>query len=611
MDDETAEIELLEQNLQKTRQISKRMTSILDSFDTRLAKLEKSILPLYSAAQILNRRSNNIDLALSKIDEMASTQEDLAAEEAMILRGPQANNIKAYKEALDRLNANIAFKSGDLDLAQTARLVETGAKKLTQMFTTIVAEGSSGVTPRTPGTALVSTSFPSSLLSNLSPLISYLRNLPIPATHPSHPAAPVIFTTLQEAQRGYADMRGNWSVKCLEGQGKRLITRADTIDAIATGAEFGQWVETLLAVTEDEYKLLKELSPLPSSDVIASSYGILLSPILSLFSTVLGQMTALIKKSLQKYNFLALSAYDALLQQQPAWEEVLSRRSSEYLDDKNEFRDGLQTLRQICLRSFPEFLVDLKLGANSRESDTSVKIVDLTTETVKYLERIPQVQAAVASGLLALGDGNWKMGEGVQVGKSTQGGAVDEITIMEHFLYDVVTTAINSLNTISRIRRTAFGSIFLLNNISYLRHHLLLQPKHPDLLSLFSQPAIDAINSNWRTAKAAYFDTNFTPLMQTITDDPKEKSGKSQAKEKFTRFFDLLEEVVERHRMAKVLDEDREAREAVADEIVMLVVPSLKRFTQKQKEKEFSRNPQKYIKQSPDDVEARLRSLYN
>lgn len=198
------------------------------------------------------------------------------------------------------------------------------------------------------------------------------------------------------------------------------------------------------------------------------------------------------------------------------------------------------------------------------------------------------------------------MGEGVQVGKTSQGGVIDETVILEHFLCkilffslhnntnrlsadDVVTNAINSLNAISRLRRPAFGSIFLLNNISYLRRHLL-QPSHPDLLPLISQPTIDTINSNWRTAKAAYFDTNFTQLMQAITDDPKEKTGKSQAKEKFTRFFDLLEEVVERHRMAEVLGDDKEARDAVADEIVMLVIPSLNRFTQKQKEKEFSRS---------------------
>jgi len=60
-------------------------------------------------------------------------------------------------------------------------------------------------------------------------------------------------STLTEAQKGYADMRGNWSVKCLEGQGKRLVTRADTMDPISTGLEFGQWVETLLAVAEACY----------------------------------------------------------------------------------------------------------------------------------------------------------------------------------------------------------------------------------------------------------------------------------------------------------------------------------------------------------------------
>lgn len=96
--------------------------------------------------------------------------------------------------------------------------------------------------------------------------------------------------------------------------------------------------------------------------------------------------------------------------------------------------------------------------------------------------------------------------------------------------------------------------------------------------------------------------------MQTITDDVGrgDKSsggagggGKISAKEKFTRFYDLLEEVVERHRMAKVLEEDREAREVVADEIVLLVVPSLKRFMQKQKEKEFSRSEPHFLYPPP------------
>lgn len=55
MDDEAADIELLEQHLNKTSQISQRMTSILSKFDTRLVKLEKSILPLHNSTQSLTR----------------------------------------------------------------------------------------------------------------------------------------------------------------------------------------------------------------------------------------------------------------------------------------------------------------------------------------------------------------------------------------------------------------------------------------------------------------------------------------------------------------------------------------------------------------------------
>ncbi|CAA7257403.1 unnamed protein product [Cyclocybe aegerita] len=608
MDDETAEIELLQQNLNKTRQISKRMTTILDSFDTRLAKLEKSILPLYTATQILNRRRSNIDKTLARIEDLSNTQQDIAADEALILRGPQPTNLDVYKEVLERLNTSIAFNSADQDLAASARLVETGAKKLTQLYTKVVAEGSSGTTPA-PGTDFMLSSFPSSLLPTLSPVVSFLRTLPLPSTHPSHPAAQSILSTLKEAQKGYADMRGNWSVKCLEGQGKRLVARADTVDPLATGRDFREWVEMMLGTAEEEYKLLIELSPLSSLQMVASAYGTLMAPILKLFHSVLNQLITLTKKSLHKYNFLALSAYEGLLSLQPHWDELLSHRGSDHMMEKNEPKDGLQSLRALCLRSFPEFLADVKMGAMSRGSDTSTKLMDFVNSTVAYIERMPQVRSAVESVLLALGDGNWKMGEGVQVGKGNKediGGS-----IIERFLHDVVTTAISSLTAISRTaRRPPFGSVFLLNNISYLRQNLLIEPTDDSIQAVLSPATSEALNSAYRTAKAGYFDSNFSPLMQAITDDPKDKSNKAAAKEKFTRFFDLLDEVVERHKLAKVLDEDPKGRADISEEIVMLVVPSFQRFTQKQKDKEFSKNPQKYIKRTAEDVESQLRGLF-
>jgi len=178
----------------------------------------------------------------------------------------------------------------------------------------------------------------------------------------------------------------------------------------------------------------------------------------------------------------------------------------------------------------------------------------------------------------------------------------------------VVITAINSLTAISRSqRRPAHGSIYLLNNVSYLRHNTVLEPAHEALLDFLSKPAQDALNSNFRTAKAAYFDANFSPLLQTLTDDAGaggKSGGKAAVKEKFTKFYELLEEVLDRHKGARLLEDDPDGRMAIGEDVIKLVVPSLVRFTNKYREKEFSKNPQKYIKQSSDDVERQLKAIY-
>ncbi|KAI0784074.1 Cullin repeat-like-containing domain protein [Abortiporus biennis] len=600
MDDESAEIELLEQNLNKTKQISQRMTSMLSSFDTRLNKLEKSILPLYNSTQILTKRGNNIESALLKIYEIASNQEGLAAEEAMILRGPQPGQLEQYKDTLSRLNASVTFMSITGGQRDTARLIETGAKKLTQMYTKLVAEGSSGVPPNGPDFQLLP--FPSALRANLEPLVAFLRTLPLPPTHPSHPAAPGIQSTLKEAQKGYADMRGSWSVKCLEQYGKRVVDRAETLDGVVAGRELGAWVENLLAVAEIEYGLLKELSPLPGP--VESTFAKLIAPLATLFANTISSLGSLIKRSLHKYTFLALAAYANLSASQAAWDDIMVRRAGR---KQNELKEGLHAIRASCLRSFPEFIADIKTAALGKGAEVGTGLIDFAISTVEYLERMPEVQSAVGAALQTLGDGNWKMGEGVQVGKAGKTTETNERTLMEHFLHDVIHLTVTSLQTLSRAnKRPSFGSIFLVNNLAYLRTRILVKPK-TDIPSLLSKPTQDLLNSNFRTAKAAYFDSNFSPLMQTLTEDNK---GKSAAKEKFTRFFDLLDEVAETHKLARVLQDDNEGREQICDEVIKLVVPSLQRFTQRNASGKDYKSLQKYIKMSTEEVESLIRSFY-
>jgi exocyst complex protein 7 len=78
--------------------------------------------------------------------------------------------------------------------------------------------------------------------------------------------------------------------------------------------------------------------------------------------------------------------------------------------------------------------------------------------------------------------------------------------------------------------------------------------------------------------------------MQVFTENAKDEQNKAAAKEKFTRFFNLLDEVVERHKFVRVLEDDPRARREIEDETVTLVVPSFRLFTHKQMDKEFSKS---------------------
>jgi len=237
-------------------------------------------------------------------------------------------------------------------------------------------------------------------------------------------------------------------------------------------------------------------------------------------------------------------------------------------------------------------------------------------QAVQFLNNMQQVIIASGDILSLLGDGNWKMGEGVGVVKKKQEAVeVSAQTLIEHYIYDVVITFTTSITSIARTqRRPPFDTFFVLNNIAYLRKNLLLDPRQESLIDYLSKPTQEALNSNFRTAKASYLDSNFSPLMQALTQDPTTAKGgskdKAATKEKFTRFYDLLEEVLERHKLAKLLEDDEESREAIGNDVIKFLIPSLKAFTQKNKEKEFSKNPQKYIKLSAETVESQLRSIY-
>ena len=125
-----------------------------------------------------------------------------------------------------------------------------------------------------------------------------------------------------------------------------------------------------------EYDLLVQLAPLPGPSHLPSTYAVLLIPLTTLFNTTLSSLSTLIKRSLHKYTFHALASYSSLSAHQDRWDELITRRAER---KENELKEDLHALRGVCLRSFPEFLADLKLAALGRGGgDVGTGCADIT-----------------------------------------------------------------------------------------------------------------------------------------------------------------------------------------------------------------------------------------
>jgi exocyst complex component 7 len=143
-------------------------------------------------------------------------------------------------------------------------------------------------------------------------------------------------------------------------------------------------VSTLI-IPQAEYNFLVELAPLPSPSDIASTFNTLLIPIMTLFSNTLSSLISVIKRSIHRYTFLALGTYDSLSALSFRWDELVIRRSEAGVAarrDNNELKEGMHALRAVCLRSFPEFLADIKVGGSAKGGE-GTGVVDFA-KLVRY-----------------------------------------------------------------------------------------------------------------------------------------------------------------------------------------------------------------------------------
>ncbi|KAG6434204.1 hypothetical protein SASPL_105827 [Salvia splendens] len=126
--------------LVKSQSFTDNMVTILGSFDHRLSALETAMRPTQLRTHAIRRAHENIDKTL-KAAEVILSQFDLSRQaEAKILKGPH-EDLESYLQAIQQLrnniqffNSNKSFKSSDGVLNHTNNLLAKAISKLEEEF---------------------------------------------------------------------------------------------------------------------------------------------------------------------------------------------------------------------------------------------------------------------------------------------------------------------------------------------------------------------------------------------------------------------------------------------------------------------------------------------
>ncbi|KAF6203241.1 hypothetical protein GE061_003659 [Apolygus lucorum] len=106
---ELDKLRIIRENVSKSNQITQGMVSILSSFENRLARLEETILPVYNETENLQRRQQNIEKALSSLDNVIGYYSVAEEVDATVRAGTSSKSLEDYIAVLNRLKNALSY----------------------------------------------------------------------------------------------------------------------------------------------------------------------------------------------------------------------------------------------------------------------------------------------------------------------------------------------------------------------------------------------------------------------------------------------------------------------------------------------------------------------
>ncbi|KAM5136067.1 exocyst complex component 7 isoform 2-T2 [Mantella aurantiaca] len=140
----------IKESLDKSDQLTNNMVSILSSFESRLMKLENSIIPVHKQTETLQRLQENVERTLSCLDHVISYYHVATETERVIREGP-SGRLEEYLSCIAKIQKAVEyFQDNNPDspeLNTVKSLFERGKESLDAEFRNLLQRYSKPVPP--------------------------------------------------------------------------------------------------------------------------------------------------------------------------------------------------------------------------------------------------------------------------------------------------------------------------------------------------------------------------------------------------------------------------------------------------------------------------------
>uniref|UniRef100_A0A8C4TA89 Exocyst complex component 7 n=1 Tax=Erpetoichthys calabaricus TaxID=27687 RepID=A0A8C4TA89_ERPCA len=617
-------LSFIRENLEKSDQLTKGMVSILSSFESRLMQLENSIIPVHKQTENLQRLQDNVEKTLYSLDHVISYYH-VAKETDKIIREGPTGRLEEYLFCIARIQKAVDFfqdnNPDSPDLNTVKARFEKGKELLEAEFRSLLARYSKPVPPilildLIGGDDDLETQeevtlehLPEAVLQDIicisGWLVEYGRN--------------------QDFMNVYFQIRSNQLDRSIKGLKEHFRKSSSSSGAVYSPAvqnkrketptkkppkrpgkddvldiEIDSYIHCISAfvkLAQSEYQLLTEIIPEHHQK---KTFDSLIQEALDSLMLEGENIVSAARRAIARHDYSAVLAIFPILkhlkQTKPEFDQVLQGTAA---STKNKLPTLITSMETTGAKALEEFADSIKNDPDKEYNMPKDGTVhELTSNAILFLQQLLDFQETAGAMLAS------------QETSSSANSYSSEFSrkLLSTYICKVLgNLQLNLLSKSKVYEDTALSAIFLHNNYNYI------------LKSLQKSELIQLVSVTQKKAESSYrelieqqiqtYQRSWFKVIEYLTDrnmpvfQPGVKASLSIG------FNDGLEELCKIQKVWAI--PDKEQRDAIRQAQKKIVTEAYRAFLQRFANISFTKNPEKYHKYKPEQVEDMIEKLFD